>query len=252
MKLLRTRTGFRKGGVDTFTRRYADKASSIPLRMYSLLETSQEVDQFLNTIHRYVQIGIYVKGYYSKRLNRFQREIIEVCEFYVDDDNKACTNTIYKKSLDGHFVLHNPTKRLIDYMAIQNVMLPDDVFGLGQSGEETGDESTDMSTKDPSLKYDESNRPKPAETNFSIGQVGYQNNNSNKEAADKANQESINVDNQSVVSNDIPTPKPPVYQTVNNQQSNNLKTENGEGSEGATLKPSFTNPEDIVSNVEIL
>ena len=28
MKLLRTRTGFRKGGVDTFTRRYADKASS--------------------------------------------------------------------------------------------------------------------------------------------------------------------------------------------------------------------------------
>ena len=127
---------------------HADKASSIPLRMYSLLETSQEVEQFLTTIHRYVQIGIYVKGYFSKRLNRFQREIIEVCEFYVDEENNPCTNMIYKKSLDGHFTLHNPSQHLIDYMAIQNVVLDDDVFNLGESQELKGDESTDTSTKD--------------------------------------------------------------------------------------------------------
>ena len=126
---------------------HADKASSIPLRMYSLLETSQAVDQFLTTIHRYVQIGIYVKGYFSKRLNRFQREIIEVCEFYVDDDNVPQCNMIYKKDLDGHFTLHNPTHRLLDYMSVQNVLLPEDVFGIGASGEEIGDESTDTSTK---------------------------------------------------------------------------------------------------------
>src|SRR5574344_548814 len=133
---------------------HADKSASIPMRMYSLLESSQEVDQFLSTIHRYVQLGVYVKGYFSKKLNRFQREIIEMCEFYVDDNNKACTNTIFKKDLDGHFVLHNPTRHLLDYMSIQNVILPDDVFNLGSSGEEKGDDSTDMTTKKDSALFD--------------------------------------------------------------------------------------------------
>ena len=67
---------------------HADRASSIPMRMYSLLESSQDIEQFVGSIHRYVQIGIYVKGYFSKRLGRFQREIIEVCEFYVDDETQ--------------------------------------------------------------------------------------------------------------------------------------------------------------------
>lgn len=227
---------------------HADKASSIPLRLYSLLETSQEVEQFLNTIHRYVQIGIYVKGYFSKKYNRFQREIIEVCEFYVDDENKACTNTIYKKSLDGHFVLHNPTKKLIDYMAIQNVMLPEDVFGLGPSGEETGDDTTDMSTKDENLKYDEANRPVPTENNFSIGQESAEAENKPVEAAPVQNLD------------DIPTPMNQVAnQTVeqNNQVNNNINnntenTDNSDSGEEATLKPSFTNPEDLKPNIEVL
>ena len=47
---------------------HSDKASGIPLRMYSLMESSQDVEQFLSTIHKYVQIGIYVKGYFSKEL----------------------------------------------------------------------------------------------------------------------------------------------------------------------------------------
>ena len=47
---------------------HADKAASIPMRMYSLLEGSQDIEQYLSSIHRYVQIGIYVKGYYSKAL----------------------------------------------------------------------------------------------------------------------------------------------------------------------------------------
>ena len=37
---------------------HADKAESIPNRMYSLLETNQEIDQFLKSIYRYVQIGV--------------------------------------------------------------------------------------------------------------------------------------------------------------------------------------------------
>lgn len=107
---------------------HSDKAASIPMRMYSLLESNQEVDQFLSTIHRYVQIGVYVKGYMSKELGRFQREIFEICEFYVDDENKAQTNIIYQKSMDGKMSLNNPTKHLRDYLAIQGVMLPDTIF----------------------------------------------------------------------------------------------------------------------------
>ena len=109
---------------------HADKASSIPMRMYSLLESSQDTNQFLSSIHRYVQIGIYVKGYFSRKLNRFQREIIEVCEFYVDDDNVPRTNNLYKKTLDGQITMNNPTKHLLDYLAIGNIYLHEDTFNL--------------------------------------------------------------------------------------------------------------------------
>ena len=211
---------------------HADKASSIPLRMYSLLETSQEVDQFLNTIHRYVQIGIYVKGYFSKRLNRFQREIIEVCEFYVDEDNKACSNMIYKKSLDGQFTLHNPTSHLIDYMAIQNVILPDDVFNLGESGEEKGDESTDTSTKSDALKYDTSSLAKATETKFNVGQVSY----------NSPTNETAQVNNQAPGVGNIPTPTPKKEESQPNDQVEQEQT----------MKPTFTNPEEENQGIEVL
>ncbi|MBQ4031102.1 MAG: type II/IV secretion system ATPase subunit [Bacilli bacterium] len=115
---------------------HADKASSIPMRMYALLEGSQDIEQYLSSIHRYIQIGIYVKGYYSKALGRFQREIMEVCEFYVDEDNKPRSNELYQKTLDGKVTLHNPTQKLIDYLAIGNVYFENnDIFGLGDAKE---------------------------------------------------------------------------------------------------------------------
>ena len=121
---------------------HADKASSIPMRMYALLEGSQDIEQYLSSIHRYIQIGIYVKGYYSKALDRFQREIMEICEFYVDDETNAPkTNILYSKTLDGKVTLRNPTKKLLDYLAIGNVYFDtDDVFGIGDS--ETKEDTT--------------------------------------------------------------------------------------------------------------
>lgn len=118
---------------------HADKASSIPMRMYSLLETGQDIEQFLGSIHRYIQIGIYVKGYFSKRLNRFQREIMEVCEFYIDEENRPQSKVLYQKFMDGRIVLHNPTQNLLDYLAIGNVTLPKDTFGLGEDDEKIDD-----------------------------------------------------------------------------------------------------------------
>ena len=202
---------------------HADKASSIPLRMYSLLETSQELDQFLTTIHRYVQVGVYVKGYFSKKLNRFQREIIEVCEFYVDDDNKPCTNTIYKKDLEGHFVLHNPTRHLLDYMSIQNVILPTDTFNLGATGEEKGDESTNTSTPLNSALADTQD----------------------KFTAEDRQKEAIKFTTKVGVNNPIPTP----------MNRPNIKIEEHK-EEPATVRPKFIDPDranaNTSSNIEVL
>ena len=108
---------------------HSDKASSIPMRLYSLLESSQEIDQFLKSIHRYVQIGIHVKGFFSKKYGRFQREITQVVEFYVDDvENAAKYNVLYARDLMGNETYNNPTSHLIDYLASQGVMMQEDPF----------------------------------------------------------------------------------------------------------------------------
>ncbi len=110
---------------------HADKAASIPQRMYSLLETNQEIDQFVKTIHRYIQLGVYVRGYTDKTTHKFNREIAEVTEFYVNENNEAKTNVIYRKSADGRVIRNNPSPYLIDYLEIQGVFLPEEMRFLG-------------------------------------------------------------------------------------------------------------------------
>ena len=102
---------------------HADKASSIPNRMYSLLETNQDIEQFLKSIYRYIQLGVYIRGYQDKTTKRFVREIGEVTEFYVTENNEAKYNTIYKKTPDGRVYRNNPSKYLIEYLEIQGVSL---------------------------------------------------------------------------------------------------------------------------------
>lgn len=115
---------------------HSDKAESIPSRMYSLLETSTDIDQFLKSIHRYVQLGVHIRGYQDKETKRFVREICEVCEFYVDENNNAKHNIIYKKTMEGQEYLANPTKYLIDYLSAQGVNMPEDVFVKKENVEE--------------------------------------------------------------------------------------------------------------------
>lgn len=107
---------------------HADKAESIPSRLYSLLESSIDMDQFLRSIHRYVQLGVHIKGYYSKELQRFKREVSEVVEFYVDDKNQPKYQIIYKRTPDGKTEIHNPTKYLLDYLESQGVIMPPDIL----------------------------------------------------------------------------------------------------------------------------
>lgn len=102
---------------------HADKASSIPNRMYSLLETNQDIEQFLKSIYRYIQIGIYVRGYHDKETGRFVREIAEVTEFYVTEENDARYNNIYQKTTDGRIVRKPPSSYLLEYLEMQGVFL---------------------------------------------------------------------------------------------------------------------------------
>ena len=107
---------------------HAEKAESIPSRLYSLLESSIDMDQFLRSIHRYVQLGVHIKGYYSKELQRFKREVAEVVEFYVDDENVPQYKILYKRMPDGKTVLNNPSKYLLDYLESQGVIMQSDIL----------------------------------------------------------------------------------------------------------------------------
>ena len=114
---------------------HADKAASIPNRMYSLLETNQDIDQFLKSVYRYIQLGVYIRGYQDPKTKSFRREIAEVTEFYVDEDNNAVYNTIYKKSTTGKVVKRAPSKYLIEYLDGQGVVL--EANAIIPTGEET-------------------------------------------------------------------------------------------------------------------
>jgi pilus assembly protein CpaF len=128
---------------------HADKAASIPNRMYSLLETNQDIEQFLKSIYRYIQLGIYIRGYQDKETKRFVREIAEVTEFYVTENNEAKYNTIYKKLSNGRVIQRRPSDYLFEYLEIQGVMLDKDVIKPteGENEEDNEGQPTDKTEK---------------------------------------------------------------------------------------------------------
>ena len=111
---------------------HADKASAIPYRMYSLLESDIDVDQFLNTIYRFIQLGVHIKAYYSKEYGKFHREVDEVVEFYVDDDNKPQSHILYQKTFGKAPVQNMPSKHLKEYLENQNIFIHN-LFTQGDS-----------------------------------------------------------------------------------------------------------------------
>ena len=108
---------------------HADKASAIPYRLYSLMETDLDVHQFLTTIYRYIQLGVHIKAFYSKEYGKFHRELDEVCEFYVDDNNVPKSRIIYQK-LMGKMMMCKPSAHLIEYLENQNLNVRDIIADL--------------------------------------------------------------------------------------------------------------------------
>ena len=107
---------------------HADKAASIPYRMYSLLESNIDVEQFMTTIYRYIQLGVHVRARYDKITGKFMREVCEVCEFFVNEDNKPESNIIYRKNIDGTEITNYPSSHLIDYLESQGIDLVHEKF----------------------------------------------------------------------------------------------------------------------------
>ena len=100
---------------------HADKASAIPYRLYSLMETDIDVNQFLSTIYRYIQLGVHIRAYYSKEREKFHREADEVVESYVDEDNQPKSRVIYQKIFGKEPILRKPSQHLIEYLENQNI-----------------------------------------------------------------------------------------------------------------------------------
>lgn len=108
---------------------HADKASAIPYRLYSLMETDLDVHQFLTTIYRYIQLGVHIKAFYSKEYGKFHRELDEVSEFYVDDNNEPKSRIIYQK-IFGKPMMCRPSDHLIEYLENQNIDVQDIIKDL--------------------------------------------------------------------------------------------------------------------------
>ena len=148
---------------------HSDKASSIPMRLYSLLESSQDIDQFVKGMHRYIQLGVHVKGFYSTKYNRFQREITQVVEFYVDDEeNRAKVNVLYSRDLAGNETYNNPTNHLIDYLASQGVVMREDPFipkdATMQEANDDNEVVANKNVESPTINPSPMVSPKPTST----------------------------------------------------------------------------------------
>ena len=172
---------------------HADKAASIPNRLYSLLESNLDLEQFLRSIHRYVHLGVHIKGYYSKELGRFHREVCEVTEFYVTENNEAKSNTIYKKTPDGKFTIKNPTKYLLGYLESQGVIMQPDILVKEEFHEVKDDFVIDKSTGE--MRNNNANLNMNTTNNINSVNANYRVDNSSNNMAINSNARSVQPQN---------------------------------------------------------
>lgn len=208
---------------------HADKAASIPNRLYSLLESNLDLEQFLRSIHRYVQLGVHIKGYYSKELGRFHREVCEVTEFYVTENNEAKSNTIYKKTPDGKFTIKNPTKYLLGYLESQGVIMQPDILVKEEFHEVKDDFVIDKSTGE--MRNNNANLNMNTTNNINSGNINSVN--ANYRVDNSSNNMAINSNARSVrPQNSIP----------NNMGYNNPNVNNIYGFNNGYVMPNQVTP----------
>lgn len=214
---------------------HADKASAIPYRLYSLMETDLDVDQFLNTIYRYIQLGVHIKAYYSKKYGKFHREVDEVTEFYVDENNVCQTHIIYRKLFDKEPILVKPSSHLLEYLANQNI-------DMSNITEKLTDRPFEEMLNEAKDDYDDTSIPK---TEAGIP-VHYENN--EEETAMMPNLEVSDNSNQQIDTQIMPTNED---QNINIEQTNtNDVTVNVENTIENTVENNVTQTENVDNQVQ--
>ena len=112
------------------------------------METDLDVNQFLTTIYRYIQLGVHIKAYYSKAYGKFHREVDEVVEFYVDDDNNPQSHTIYRKIYGKKPIINKPSDHLIEYLENQNINIEELTRGMTDNNDPYKAEDMVVTNKD--------------------------------------------------------------------------------------------------------
>ena len=175
---------------------HADKAANIPYRLYSLLESNIDVEQFMNTIYRYIQLGVFLRGRFDPQQGRYVREIGEVTEFYVNDNNECVSNTIYQKTIRGDVTYKPISEHLLDYLEGQGI----DMSAIRESN---GDLEQAQSYSDEHNETDEKSNEEPknmentsveTQTNPTISTSDV-NNNSNLVTPQVQSMEQTNINN---------------------------------------------------------
>ena len=221
---------------------HADKASAIPYRLYSLMETDLDVHQFLTTIYRYIQLGVHIKAFYSKEYGKFHRELDEVCEFYVDDNNEPHSRIIYQK-LMGKMMMCKPSNHLIEYLENQNLNVRDIIADLpdelpitefkdeDNSGNKAVDDNVNVNSTNDSNISDGST----TENNLSISNDDNTNTSSDNPAiVSNASVDVNNSDNHDIINGQEETI--PIVDSNNNiQLSNNVVSNNSAGVPGQEM-----------------
>lgn len=193
---------------------HADKASAIPYRLYSLMETDLDVHQFLTTIYRYIQLGVHIKAFYSKEYGKFHRELDEVSEFYVDDNNEPKSRIIYQK-IFGKPIMCRPSDHLIEYLENQNIDVSEIIKDLPK-------DLPLVKAEDENITSDNNNDDGDSSSNLVDDNKGDNTNDvitnttSNPIVADNSSNQSNEVvaNNQNTVSTDTQVVEQPVIQAV--------------------------------------
>ena len=225
---------------------HADKASAIPYRLYSLMETDLDVNQFLNTIYRYIQIGVHIKAYYSKEYGKFHREVDEVVEFYVDEDNNPKSHTIYKKIYGKEPMQAKPSAHLIEYLENQNI----DISAVSNNMKDIDIESVINSNIEKELKTAEQNKVSNVTqaSTQPVNNVAKQNINPQSQQINTLNNQVSIPKPVNVVPSTINISKPQVQNVQKPVQQNiNIET-NRQQSISQVTAPPVINPNNIASS----
>lgn len=108
-------------GYNVLSTMHCDRLTSIPNIINSYISSKGNNEKHIKNICRFLNLGVMIRERYLKDEKNFVREVCEICEFYVDENNEAKYNLIYKKNTNGTETFNPISKYMLDYLEYQGV-----------------------------------------------------------------------------------------------------------------------------------